>query len=154
MIEIRNQDLLTVNADVICHQVNCQGVMGSGIAKTISDKWPWVKRDYLEQCSLHKPQELLGKWFNTYVRDSQPFLKGKTILSIFGQLNYGRDKSKVYTDYTALEIAFGDIAGAYKDEVIAFPYKFGCGLANGDWNIVYKLIDDCFKNCNVIICKL
>lgn len=32
----RNEDT------VICHQVNCCGVMGAGLAKQIRDKWPVV----------------------------------------------------------------------------------------------------------------
>ena len=39
-------DILTTptrNEDtVICHQVNCCGVMGAGLAKQIRDKWPVV----------------------------------------------------------------------------------------------------------------
>ena len=32
----------TMNLDVICHQVNCQGKMASGIAKQIRDTYPQV----------------------------------------------------------------------------------------------------------------
>ena len=35
-----------LNLDVICHQVNCQGVMGSGIAKQIRDTYPIVFENY------------------------------------------------------------------------------------------------------------
>ena len=28
--------------DIVCHQTNCQGVMGAGIAKQIRDTWPRV----------------------------------------------------------------------------------------------------------------
>ena len=28
---------------------------------------------------------------------------------------------------------------------MAIPYKIGCGLANGDWNIVSKIIEETFK---------
>ena len=148
MVEIRNQNLLTVDADVICHQVNCQGVMGSGVAKAIADRWPVVKIVYQVTCKKFKPEELLGKILPVYVS------RKLRVVNIFGQLTYGRDKTKVYTDYAALKRAFTEIAEVYKGRTIAFPYKFGCGLANGDWNVVYNLIEDYFKNCNVIICKI
>ena len=31
---------------IICHQVNCKGVMGAGLAKQIRDKWPDVYDRY------------------------------------------------------------------------------------------------------------
>ena len=31
-------DILHTEADVICHQVNCKGVMGAGLAKQIRKK--------------------------------------------------------------------------------------------------------------------
>ena len=38
---------------------------------------------------------------------------------------------------------------------IGFPYKIGCGLAGGDWNIVYNIIEEEFSgNYNVKIYKL
>ena len=33
-------DLLTTDADIIVHGCNCQGVMGSGVAKQIKEKFP------------------------------------------------------------------------------------------------------------------
>lgn len=42
MIEIIEHDLLMLDCDIICHQVNCQSVMGSGIAKQIKTKYPNV----------------------------------------------------------------------------------------------------------------
>lgn len=44
-----NQDITTVTGPaIILHGVNCQGVMGAGVAKAISDKWPKVKERYLQ----------------------------------------------------------------------------------------------------------
>ena len=38
-------------------------------------------------------------------------------------------------------------------------YGLGCGLAGGDWNVVYNIINDVFYDCDdnylhVYICKL
>ena len=35
-------NLLDKQWDIFCHQVNCKGVMGSGIAKQIAEKYPEV----------------------------------------------------------------------------------------------------------------
>ena len=32
MIKVVNGSLLDATEDILCHQVNCQGVMGSGVA--------------------------------------------------------------------------------------------------------------------------
>ena len=40
-------DLLDAPVDYICHQVNCQGRMGSGIAKQIKERWPVVYEGYM-----------------------------------------------------------------------------------------------------------
>lgn len=40
------------------------------------------------------------------------------------------------------------------DGDFAFPYGFGCGLANGDCETVYGLIRDRFRNHKVTIYQL
>lgn len=35
-------DIFKSNADAILHQVNCQGVMNSGVAKQVREKYPIV----------------------------------------------------------------------------------------------------------------
>ena len=48
MITYKKGNLLNSNCDIIVHQVNCQKVMGSGIAKQIRDRWPEVFVRYEE----------------------------------------------------------------------------------------------------------
>lgn len=62
MIEIVRGDILLANTAEICHEVNCQILMGSGVAKAISTKWPEVKLEYHEFCSGKRPrrQDLFG----------------------------------------------------------------------------------------------
>lgn len=151
MIELIYGDLLEADADMICQQVNCQGVMGAGLARAIYTKWPVVKARYLKFCrdvGGGDPELLLGgvqvihaPWI--------PF----DVANIFGQLDYGRKKRR-YTSYDAMWNAFCWIRDSYpKDTVIAFPYGIGCGLAGGSWAIVRMLIDTCFKDRLVRIYK-
>lgn len=35
---------------VVCHQVNCMGVMGAGLAKQVRNRYPGVYRAYKELC--------------------------------------------------------------------------------------------------------
>lgn len=63
MIHHVKGNLLDSNCDYICHQVNCKGVMGAGIAKQIRDRWPWVFISYHAYCNRHHrdPKLMLGE---------------------------------------------------------------------------------------------
>lgn len=151
MIKTVYGNILDATEDIICHQVNCQGVMGTGIAKALYQRWPIVKGAYQRFCqaeSLGEPQNLLGK---VQMVEVEP---GKYVANIFGQLDYGRNPYKKYTDYVALTNAFNEIRNKYAGKSLAYPYGFGCGLANGDWAIVSQMIETYFKDMNVTIYQL
>jgi len=40
------------------------------------------------------------------------------------------------------------------DLSIAIPYKIGCGIANGDWDIVRKIIEKVFNDYEVTLYRL
>lgn len=142
-------DLLDATEDIIVQQVNCRSVMGSGVAKAIYTRWPEVKTEYHKFCRRStSPYDLLGK---VQLIDVEP---GKAVANVFGQLNYGRTAGKVYTDYVALTKAFDQLRTAFHDKSLAFPYNFGCGLANGSWSVVYKMICTYFNDMDVTIYKL
>lgn len=46
MIKIVNRDIILANEQIIAHQVNCKGVMGSGVAKSIKTAYPEVYNEY------------------------------------------------------------------------------------------------------------
>ena len=124
MIKKITGDILDSTEDCICQQVNCQGVMGAGVAKAIAEKWPLVKALYLWKCRQQiNLGELLGSIQAVNINEEQ------MIINIFGQLDYGRDKYKRYTDYSALTKAFDTIRTKYAGYSLAFPYGFGCGCA-------------------------
>lgn len=156
MIKHIKCDIFESGADIICHQVNCQGVMGSGIAKQVRDKYPKVYEEYKEWCDDFSPDFLIGTVQYVGIYDNN--LTG--IINVFGQINYGYD-GKCYTDYDALKKAFNNIHRTITKTnffsfkpIIAFPYKFGCARGGGDWNIVYKMIKEIFEeDIDVLICE-
>ena len=150
MIQLIHGDLLEAKADVICQQVNCRNAMGSGLAKAIYTRWPAVKELYHRFCDdVGDPYALLGMVQIIPACRTIPF----DIANVFGQLNYGW-RSVCYTSYDALRTAFRELNSLYgKDRIIAFPYGFGCGLAGGDWNTVYALIESSFPDRTVQIYK-
>lgn len=145
MITYHKGDILKSGANVICHQVNCQGVMGSGLAKQIKDQYPEVYKNYRVHCDTHTTQQLMGTMFPFTVNcysDSQI-----TICNLFGQNYFGRDK--IQTDYQALKNSLEDVRCVYYDDIIAIPYKIGCGLAGGSWNIVERMIKNIFAQTSL-----
>jgi hypothetical protein len=72
-----------------------------------------------------------------------------------GQDNFGYNGG-IYTNYDALQRCLDKVkAFACFDydikPVIAFPYLMSCYRGGGDWNIVYKMIEDTFKDFDVEI---
>jgi O-acetyl-ADP-ribose deacetylase (regulator of RNase III) len=158
-MQVVTKDILTVEKGIICQQVNCQGAMGSGIAKAIRDKWPIVYESYRDYVRLHKSKgvSVLGNMDAVNVSDydaNDKCLNNKWVANLFGQEFYGND-GKQYTSYEAFDNALSVLASfcihkKYPD--VYFPYLIGCGLGGGDWKIVSKMIEFYFPNA--IICKL
>jgi hypothetical protein len=124
--------------------------MNSGIAKQVREKYPWVYAHYKQLCRnfQHRKEDLLGMVQGTYIDEN------KKILNLYTQLNYGYD-GKCYTNYDALKKALEYIPAYYNNKVIAIPYLMGCYRGGGDWNVVYKIIEEIFanSNCEVLICE-
>lgn len=163
MVVYKECDIFDSGADVICHQVNCQGVMGSGLAKQVRERYPSVYKEYKSWCNIYKPEELLGKsQFVPLVPISEVangnYQQGDLmgIINVFGQLDYGYT-GECYTDYEALRHAFQNLRKFCKtflyNPIIAFPYNFGCARGGGDWETVSAMIEDAFFDCLVFICK-
>lgn len=148
MIKHIKCDIFKSGAGVICHQVNCQGVMGSGIAKQVRDKYPKVYDTYRAICNAYEPSELLGHVFSGNVRNEF------RIDNLFAQENFGYD-GKCYTDYHALRKCLESVANTYENKTIAIPYLMGCHRGGGSWDIVYKMIEEIFSDsdCDVLICE-
>ena len=131
----------------LVHQVNCRGVMGAGLAKTIKQRYPNVYAEYMN--ALDNRAAHLGTAQTVFVNDQ--IIKVMYVVNLFGQDDYGRDKQ--YTSYLALEEGFSNLNNAIKrmlytpDRVlIRIPYKMGCGLGGGNWNKVLSIIKNEFGN--------
>lgn len=150
MIEHIKCDIFESGADVILHQVNCQGAMNSGIAKQVREKFPVVFNAYNTFCSIKdNKSELLGT--AQFIRVDEGGYAGY-IVNLFAQENFGYD-GKCYTDYAALRKCLEDVNNYFDGAVIAIPYRIGCARGGGDWNVVYQMIEEIFDNNNVLICE-
>lgn len=140
---IQTGNLLDAKAGIIVHGVNCQGVMGSGVAKAIKAHYPVVYEEYVREVSKLKFNNLdpLGKIHVVY----QP---NHIVINAFTQRNYGKD-GKQYVDYDAVRSCFRQIAQVAKIEDYHVNYpKIGAGLGGGDWKIIYNIILEELKDVN------
>ena len=121
---------------ILVHGCNCQGVMGSGVALQIKQKWPTVFSHY----QLHHRS-------NSLFLGSAYFVNAEIdvcVCNAITQKFYGREPGKVYVSYDAVRDAFNTVnmwALRYGYETINFPL-IGCGLAGGDWSVVSSIIDE------------
>lgn len=132
MITFHDGDLLKSACDIIAHQVNEYGAMGAGIAAQIKDKYPEAYIAYSELCDKVKA---FGQ--------VQFCECGQTIVAnCFSQKDWN-------TDYELLHLCAGQIYKYALDLsekenrhiTVGIPYKYGCGIARGDWGKVYE----CFR---------
>ena len=75
------------------------------------------------------------------------YISDKIIANMFSQ------KPNFDTDYYNMKYALNNIKDFARSNnySIAMPYGIGCGIANGDWNKVYKIIEEVFKDYSVTL---
>lgn len=139
MIKYVTGDLLNAPQKVIVHGCNSHGVMGSGVAKVIRQKWPNVFEIY------HLKYKTFGLALGSILPVATP--DGKIIVNCITQENYGKDGA-LYVDYDAIEKCFiqiNDRAPSWEVTEIALP-KLGAGLGGGNWEIIEDIIVRTSKN--------
>ena len=146
----KHGDLMAASERFIVHGCNAQGVMGSGVAKLIRDKYPQAYNEYVD---VHRTSGLLlGQtiWVNTHPH---------TIINAITQQNYGRDENVVYVSYDAIAAVFRQInatagmppSDAFGEvDAVALPL-IGAGLANGRWSIISKIIEEEATNFQPVV---
>ena len=137
-IKVIDGNITQTTAPYICHQVNCQGRMNSGVAKAIRERFPDAYHDYITTC--RNPDRghvtgLLGTLRITAIPG------GPKICHMFAQDRYGYDGQR-YTNYDAFFSCLNTLAEIIlRGSTIAMPYGIGCGLGGGDWDVIYPMIE-------------
>lgn len=144
-IEYRVGNILNSPCKHILHGCNAQGVMGSGIAKQIRDKYPKAFADYRD--AYERGEVYLGNVITSRQND------GVTIYNAISQETYGRNG--VHVSYDALGEIFWRLNGypELEYEILAMP-KIGAGLGGGDWNIIADIIENKSKTYQPVVYEL
>lgn len=147
MIEYRKGNLLDVKEGIIAHGCNARGVMGSGVALAVKEKYPEAYRVYRQYCE--DEPNILGHYMFVAV---SPTL---AIANLITQSSFGRDPNVRYVSYDAVDDAFKDLSQIAKNSnlTIHIP-KIGAGLGNGDWNVISAIIESRCKDRKVICWEL
>lgn len=151
MIKIIEGDITKTDKDIIVQQVNCLGLMGSGLAKTIMARYPNVREEYKKfwrkAIKNRKNEDLLGmvNYVDTY--------DGKIVANVFGQIEIrkGKEDTTVYTKKEALLKGIQKVKELAEKSgfSVAIPTYIGCGLAGGDWNEIKQAIDELFAGSTI-----
>lgn len=129
-------NLFTSPARVRCHQVNCRGVMGSGIAREARQRYPDMFAEYQMRCAANGRANLGSVQF--YEAPD-----GTILANLFGQDNFGTGKQ---TDEQALYRAMETVKAFAVERhcSVGFPEKIGCDRGGGDWAVVSAYIESLF----------
>ena len=126
---IKIGNILESNAGTLVNTVNCDGVMGKGIALDFKKKYPEMFKDYAARCAQKE------------VRPGVPYLYselfGPSILN-FPTKDHWRSPSKI----TYIEAGLDWFVSNYKDlgiTYVAFP-PLGCGNGGLSWRMVGPLM--------------
>ncbi len=143
MIRI-NKDILSVDRGIICQQMNALGIAGAGLALETSKRYPRSITEYIAK----RPN------FGDCMLYSIPGNDDLVFAFLVGQMGYGRVDRQ--TNYGALSNALHELRrlislNSYQYFPVYFPYKMGCGLGGGSWEVVEELLEYYFPNG--YICK-
>lgn len=124
--------------DVVIHGCNCMCVMGAGVAKALSTKWPDVKS--VDKHTVKGDENKLGNF--TYVCTPENLI----IVNLYTQYRYGR--RGVFVDYDAIQEGFRKVRSLFgEDKKYLYP-QIGAGLAGGDWKLIEGIIESEFSGLN------
>ena len=136
-------NLLDASEGIIAHGCNARGVMGSGVALAIKNKWPAAYIVY-EKHAKSRTGLLLGSvvWAT---------LPDKTIANCITQLNYGRMTGKQYVEYGAIQQCMNTINKLIQRESgLALPL-IGAKRGGGNWGIISEIIEKELTNVEPVV---
>lgn len=139
MVSYHKGDLLKSGCNIICHQVNLQGVMGVGLARQIADMYPDCEKKYSAYSKECGEPNTRGTVFMYKVGEK------KWIANCYSQ------SVRFNTVYEWVMKCFNSVKefAEQRDYTVGLPYKYGCGIAQGDWDVVSRIIEEVFGSSKI-----
>jgi O-acetyl-ADP-ribose deacetylase (regulator of RNase III) len=123
--------------DAIAHGCNCFHTMGSGIAKTVAEKYPEALQADKDQ-TLRGDETKLGTYSSVKVNNF-------TIINAYTQYHMGRNGK-----YKFIQQAFKRINKDFAGKVVGIPL-IGCGIAGLKWDAVKEIINTVTPDVDIIV---
>lgn len=160
MIEYKTGDILKATEDVIAHQVNCRGTMGSATdTRRTTNVAHQLRMKYGDDLYFHykrlcesEGSALLGNIQLLKMTD------GKYVCNLFGQNNYGYD-GRQYTSLDDLKTCLKTLENECKKlnlSSIATVYKLASNRGGAKWEDVENILHLVFDSSEIklVIYKL
>lgn len=157
-------DLTTINHGVIAHGCNCQGVMGSGVAFALRNRWRIIFDSYHKMCvksrmcsNINRNNDILG--CVDFVHVEHTIVSDVYVANVITQQYYGRMKGKQYADLDAIQKGMTKVLqfAVEKDLPVYMP-KIGCGLGGLDWDTsvreVIEQLSEQFHPVQIFVCEV
>lgn len=143
MIKYIKGDLFSTDCDIIAHGCNCLGVMGSGVAKIVRDRYPKAYHAYVDK--YDEDGLKLGEVQLIFQRD------GKYIANCMTQDRFV-PRNQCHADYDAIRTCMETLKKLARlgNLSIAMP-KIGAGLAGGDWRKIESILNEVFSDYDVTV---
>lgn len=141
-------DILSLKRGIILQQVNAQGVMGSGIALAIRNKYPAVWDAYSAEINpiinaklLNGAYTHMGKLIMVPVDDTNELW----VANVVGQYDYakrGTTAGTRFTSYDALDEALNKLKEWNRDVKLPIHYPLiGAVRGGGNWQVINALLN-------------
>lgn len=159
-----NGDMLKVEPvvgreTILAHGVNCKGVMGSGIAKSIKVRFPKVYDQYANLVARAggRAHELLGRCQLVMVPEYNSMTEHTSIFAVanlFTQVDTGADAR-----YDAVVNSLEKLSTQLLQQVPTDIYlpQIGCGIGGLEWDKMVPIIESFYESidksyqCNVFV---
>ncbi|MFM7008273.1 MAG: macro domain-containing protein [Betaproteobacteria bacterium] len=146
-------DLFSTPHNVLVHGCNTHGVMGSGVAKIVKDKYPEVFEKYAQVCKPWKNNRAILLGTNVYARTQND---QRVIVNAITQLDMGPPPTR-WVSYDAVDDCMAALANDLEASfehglgaAIAMP-MIGAGLGGGDWKVIEAIIERRLKDFAVTV---
>lgn len=136
MIKYTTGDLVKQSDDfeVIAHCCNCFCTFGAGIAPQIKNKFPEA---FAVDCATPKGDASKLGTITYTVQQTTP-----VVVNLYGMYDFKKSyPGEVMVKYDSLRLALRAMKTKFSGKTFGLPF-IGAGLANGDWSIIEKIIEE------------
>ncbi|MHA1681868.1 MAG: hypothetical protein ACTSUE_13095 [Promethearchaeota archaeon] len=132
-------DLLNHGETYLMHQVNCTARKSHGLSKQVFTRYP--SADIYDD----RKHGRIG----TGVPGTVDVRKNEGVINMLGQyfLGYWKTAKQKNDRFKWFKMCLSSLESYFRFQkklvTIAFPFRIGCGLAGGDWNIYFAALKKC-----------